>query len=200
MSQPTRSIRASGAIRSRSAGATGRPRRPRPGWRGGGRSTSRPGRSTPTGATVAADRPHGRDLADDRLPVPARGPAPAQAALHPRPAAGARALRALPAAALGRGLPHRDGALAGDPGPGLRLFAHQRPALRRPAAPRGPTADRPATHGADQTARPAAPAGRVARPAPTRAAQRRAARLPHPAPCRRIPPSPPRPNSPTTSW
>ena len=48
----TRSTRASAGIPNRSAGATARLRRPKPGWRVGGRRTSRPGRCTPPGRAL----------------------------------------------------------------------------------------------------------------------------------------------------
>src|SRR4029079_12068246 len=46
------------------------------------------------------DRPDRRDLADDGLPIPARGAAPAETAQRPRPAARARTVRALPSQAV----------------------------------------------------------------------------------------------------
>ena len=74
-------------------------------------------------------------------------------------------IRALPACAVGSRLPHRDRALAGDPGARVCPLADHRPALRQPAASRGASPAWAAAHGAHQTAGTIAPAGRRAHPA-----------------------------------
>jgi hypothetical protein len=118
------------------------------------------------------DRAHGGDRGPHRRALPAPRPTGAQTADRRRAATGDHTRRTLPLAAMGGGLPHRHGALAGDPRPGLCVLADQRPALRGRAAPGGAAGDRQTTHGPHQTARPPTPAGRIAPPAPTRTAER----------------------------
>ena len=180
--RPTRSTRASGATRNPSAGANGRQRRPRPGWRGGAEKYDQARALHARGATVAAIA---RTVGIGRRTVYRylRDPPPQR---KRRSDYGKRrVITPYEPYLLKRwsgGLPDRDGPLAGDPSPGVRPLLNQRPALRRRAAAGGGVHDRSAAHGPHQTARPAAAPRRLARPAATRPAHRGAARLPGPAP------------------
>ena len=142
----------------------------------------------------------GRDLPDDRLQVPARGAAPAQAAL--RSTASARVLTPCEPYLLQRWAEGCHTATVLWREIQAQGFAYSVTNVQRFVAELRregpPPAGRPRT-ALTKTARPAAPAGRRARPAAARTAHRRAARLPRPSSVPRIRPSPPRPTSPRTS-